>query len=86
VPLLVPELASCPTLLTRERSLDQPWIYQEPPPTAGDGDDPENGQGRRRVADSGRDETATQRAGDIGVASSTSSSVSLGDTHVWRDG
>ena len=72
-------------LLTLPHSLEQPWIYEDPPPPLVDSDVDEvpdlgldglNGESgydtppRRRVASSNNSE---------------SSSVSLGDTHIWRD-
>lgn len=60
--------------------LQRPWIYDEPPPPSNDGEDRdvENGSGSRN-GNGGEGSDA------LGRADSTASSVSLGDTHIWRD-
>ncbi|KAK3300675.1 uncharacterized protein B0H64DRAFT_352313 [Chaetomium fimeti] len=60
--------------------LEQPWIYEDAPPPlvgSGAGSSPGNTPGRG---------TPTRGTGGIGGGSSnSSSSVSLGDTHIWRE-
>ncbi|KAK3329903.1 hypothetical protein B0H66DRAFT_542322 [Apodospora peruviana] len=84
--------------------LEQPWIYQDPPPplteseNGGDNDDGGvNGLDDRdfepgastwvsRPA-AGDSSTVKPAGGEGGTArTNSSSSVSLGDTHIWRDG
>ncbi|EON97141.1 putative duf221-domain-containing protein [Phaeoacremonium minimum UCRPA7] len=58
--------------------LEQPWIYQDPPPlVTGDRDDDEVGNGGQ---------AGEQGQANSGNNGSTSSSFSLGDTHIWREG
>ncbi|KAL2170787.1 hypothetical protein VTG60DRAFT_4442 [Thermothelomyces hinnuleus] len=63
--------------------LEQPWIYEEPPPPLADSDaDDASGDG----ADVHEHQPGYQTPLAGGVASSqSSSSFSLGDTHVWRE-
>ncbi|CCF32813.1 hypothetical protein CH063_00871 [Colletotrichum higginsianum] len=54
--------------------LEEPWIYQEPPSHHGDGEDGE---------ESGRD-TEGPNAPANTTSAASDSSMSLGDTHIWR--
>ncbi|KAL2135002.1 hypothetical protein VTI74DRAFT_10137 [Chaetomium olivicolor] len=63
--------------------LEQPWIYQDPPP-------PLVGSEAEDVLVPGLDGQESQPGYETpprgtGVSSNSSSSVSLGDTHIWRD-
>ncbi|KAL2193703.1 hypothetical protein P885DRAFT_80928 [Corynascus similis CBS 632.67] len=62
--------------------LEQPWIYDEPPPPLADSDSEDvRGPG----ADGQTSQSGAQTPLGGGIASSqSSSSFSLGDTHVWR--
>ncbi|KAK6087272.1 hypothetical protein SCUP234_01903 [Seiridium cupressi] len=65
--------------------LEQPWVYQDPPPpllpeestNIPYRDDPTNGAGNEGIVPSNEN--------GLGTVRSESSSVSLGDTHIWRD-
>ncbi|KAL2021369.1 hypothetical protein VTK56DRAFT_7234 [Thermocarpiscus australiensis] len=69
--------------------LEQPWIYQDPPPPLVDpdvGDAPGpifNRQGGEHAYERSLQGTEGGRAS--GASSNSSSSVSLGDTHIWRE-
>ncbi|KAI1147514.1 hypothetical protein F4825DRAFT_147175 [Nemania diffusa] len=59
--------------------LEQPWIYQDPPPSLS----PEDSADTYSPSSSeDRDITRSER---FNTTVSTSSSLSLGDTHVWRE-
>lgn len=79
--------------------LEQPWIYQDPPPllarnsAAGEGDGEDffrYEQGQDSIVGGGEDPTpgnGASGAAAIGQnGGSNSSSFSLGDTHIWRQG
>lgn len=55
-------------------SLEEPWIYQDPPPVHNNMDDDE---------ESGPD-TETPNAPENTASAASDSSMSLGDTHIWR--
>ncbi|KAK4098574.1 DUF221-domain-containing protein [Parathielavia hyrcaniae] len=64
--------------------LEQPWIYQDPPPPLVDrdhDDDIPEPQVDSQNSEPGS-QTPPRRAG---TSTTSSSSVSLGDTHIWRD-
>lgn len=73
--------------------LEQPWIYKDPPPplpesAVSDGSefDP---RGSEREYDHGPEVSAgaeDRRSRATSASRTSSSSVSLGDTHIWRDG
>jgi calcium permeable stress-gated cation channel len=69
-------------------SLEQPWIYKDPPPPVPDselGDELEfdvRGGEREYESQPERNRETSNRAP---VSRTSSSSVSLGDTHIWRD-
>ncbi|KAK3989918.1 hypothetical protein QBC44DRAFT_326333 [Cladorrhinum sp. PSN332] len=78
--------------------LEQPWIYQDPPPPFAEGDrglefdtrgsdreyEPEYfGSGNNGASSSRR--VGSDRGNDPPVSSNSSSSMSLGDTHIWRE-
>ncbi|KAI1384947.1 DUF221-domain-containing protein [Hypoxylon trugodes] len=63
--------------------LEQPWIYQDPPPpleesSVDSSTGSVNGNGDSRI-------TTPLRNAGLGSGGSVASSFSLGDTHVWRD-
>ncbi|KAF6799561.1 duf221 domain-containing protein [Colletotrichum sojae] len=58
-----------PSLISR---LDRPWIYQDPPPVS-DSDDEESGL-----------DTERPNAPANTASAASDSSMSLGDTHIWR--
>ncbi|KAJ0312460.1 hypothetical protein COL516b_001542 [Colletotrichum fioriniae] len=60
-----------PSLTSR---LEEPWIYQDPPPVHNNMDDDE---------ESGPD-TETPNAPENTASAASDSSMSLGDTHIWR--
>ncbi|KAK4454511.1 hypothetical protein QBC34DRAFT_391893 [Podospora aff. communis PSN243] len=73
--------------------LEQPWIYKDPPPPLVEsetGDGPEfdvRGSEREYVNEYPQEASgsgANRDAGAATVSSNSSSSVSLGDTHIWR--
>ena len=67
-------------LLTDFDRLEQPWIYEEPPPLSVDSD-----SGSVPGSDPGQSTPRRQAGGVGGGSSNSSSSVSLGDTHIWRE-
>lgn len=88
---------SVPVLTCARHSLQQPWIYADPPPPvsdleAGGSGDASGYESRGNPAESGFS-SRTPSTGGRGrvlrhadtVNSTASSEVSLGDTHVWRD-
>lgn len=88
---------SVPVLTCARHSLQQPWIYADPPPPvsdleAGGSGDASGYESRGNPAGSGFS-SRTPSTGGRGrvlrhadtVNSTASSEVSLGDTHVWRD-
>ncbi|KAH8890467.1 DUF221-domain-containing protein [Thozetella sp. PMI_491] len=62
--------------------LVQPWIYHDPPPLQSEGSESENGTNFSppQLGPPAREDSA-----NAGAGGSTTSSVSLGDTHIWRD-
>ncbi|KAK0731013.1 hypothetical protein B0H67DRAFT_528330 [Lasiosphaeris hirsuta] len=72
--------------------LQQPWIYKDPPPPLAES---EAGDDSPRDSDAPASEREYEpefqrglgggRASRAGTSSNSSSSVSLGDTHIWRD-
>lgn len=80
-------------------SLEQPWIYQDPPPPSTEENEglEFNVRGSEREYEpeyfgSGNNGAGLSRRGGGGdggndppVSSNSSSSMSLGDTHIWRD-
>lgn len=72
-----------PSLIVR---LEQPWIYQDPPPLIPTPAEDDLEQGRRGLVEepgSLPGENPNQEV--MSDPRSTSSSFSLGDTHIWRD-
>lgn len=73
--------------------LEQPWIYQDPPPLVPDPSAviEDESLASNSEEDSRRNSEAQQRrqsqseTNDMGYTRTNSSSLSLGDTHIWRD-
>ncbi|KAK0624831.1 hypothetical protein B0T17DRAFT_590638 [Bombardia bombarda] len=70
--------------------LEQPWIYQDPPPplttSESESGDYRYPQPEDAAPEIYGDETVGTRPGAASAASNSSSAVSLGDTHIWREG
>jgi hypothetical protein len=66
--------------------LEQPWIYEEPPPPLAESNvDEAPGPGLDGVQDSAPGYQTPPRENSGTGSNSTSSQVSLGDTHIWRE-
>ncbi|OHE98458.1 hypothetical protein CORC01_06249 [Colletotrichum orchidophilum] len=59
-----------PSLTSR---LEEPWIYQDPPPVHNNTEDEESGE-----------DTEIPNAPENTASTASNSSMSLGDTHIWR--
>ncbi|KAK1659962.1 hypothetical protein BDP55DRAFT_732829 [Colletotrichum godetiae] len=59
-----------PSLTSR---LEEPWIYQDPPPVHNNAEDEESGP-----------DTETPNAPENTASAASDSTMSLGDTHIWR--
>jgi hypothetical protein len=64
--------------------LERPWIYQEPPPPISD-ESEENGDVSASAGGNGNRGESSGVLTHRSTAESASSSLSLGDTHIWRE-